>query len=220
MSPRRKRFIQEWVRSTTRRLAAGRDMGTVAVGLDQLPHRIVVVPLVETEVLGTLSCGLRPLDHHRLECRLGQFHVVAIGAVDYQANGHTMPLGQKRSLGSALAPVSRVGAGFFPRQGGPWSSLHPSLAIPSRCRRWHRTGLVLPARACGTAQPRARPGSGHARCCLLPRSGAVPSTGTLFVARRRPHPSPVGLASRAFPPSGEAAPLAGAASPEGGKALD
>src|SRR3990172_8377102 len=75
----------------------------IAVAVHQLAHRRVVVPLIQTHVLRLFRRWRRTLHRYRLDSGLGHLHIVTVGTVDGQANGHTMSLGQHRPLHSLLA---------------------------------------------------------------------------------------------------------------------
>ena len=101
--------------------AASADMRRVAELNDQLADFIEVIPLVEAQVLTPVSPNPWPLDGQARQRRFDQSHVVAVGTVDYQAEGNAAPVTQQAAFYAAFGAVGGIGSGFFPRRAAPWS---------------------------------------------------------------------------------------------------
>ncbi len=110
--------------------SAWANMGRKAECAQEVAYLVVVIPFVQTHALRMLFAWLRTLDHDALERRAHQFHIVAIGSINRQTDWHSMPFGEQAALHAALAPVGRIGAGFFPRPRALWLSPHPSKPVP------------------------------------------------------------------------------------------
>src|SRR6266487_1579092 len=123
------------------------NVGRKAKFAQDVTHLLVVVALVETHPLRLLLGRLRTLDYDALDGRSHQLHIMAIRSLNRQANRHPMPFGKQAPFHPTLAAIGRIGAGFFPRPTGLWSSLHPSRASPSQPRTTPQTARLLPATA-------------------------------------------------------------------------
>src|SRR5438270_3583353 len=66
-------------------------------------HLLVVVPFVQTHPLRLLLAWLRTLDHDAFDRRSHQFHIVAIGSLNREADGDAMPLGEQAAFHPTLA---------------------------------------------------------------------------------------------------------------------
>src|SRR5579872_68102 len=74
--------------------AASADMRRVAELNDQIADFIEVIPLVEAQVLTPVRPNPWPLDGDAVQRRFDQSQVVAVGTVDYQADGNPAPFTQ------------------------------------------------------------------------------------------------------------------------------
>src|SRR5207244_6940827 len=92
---------------------------------NELSNFIIVVAFVQTEVLSLLLRWLGLRYRNTGQCILGQFHIIAVGAVDGQADWYAIGLDQQTALGSAFGSIGRVFACLFPPQGAPWSCTRP-----------------------------------------------------------------------------------------------
>ncbi len=112
--------------------SAWANMGRKAELAQDVAHFVVVIPFVQTHPWRLLFAWLRTLNYDAFDRWSHQFHIVAIGSLNRQTDGDAMPLGEQATFHSALAPVGGIGAGFFPRPMGLWSSPRPSSPIPSQ----------------------------------------------------------------------------------------
>src|SRR3954447_8237491 len=114
-------------------LAAAAQMQREAEFLGQSARLVIVEPLVETEMLWAVRGWLGPGYRKGFEGLAHQLVVVAIGAVDHHPEGHAAPISQQRALDPALAPIGRIGAGFFPHRAAPCPSPRPAPAMSTQC---------------------------------------------------------------------------------------
>jgi hypothetical protein len=115
----------------------------------------VVVALVETEILRLCSRRSWTLEGNAVEGFTREPEVVDVRAGDGEPKGNAARLRQHASLGPALGSVGWIAAAFFPHPAAPSTSPHPSTATPSRCRRTHRSRIVLGSTPPRTRQPRS-----------------------------------------------------------------
>lgn len=79
-------------------------------------YLVVVVALVEAPSLRSALGWLRPIDQNSLDRVARHLEVVAVGAVDGNADRNPVGLGQHAALGTTLGSVGWIGSGFFPRR--------------------------------------------------------------------------------------------------------
>jgi len=106
--------------------------------LKNVSHLIIVITFVHTDALPALRRGLRSFDGYAGECVAHHFHVVAVGAVDRQADGNAVCFDQQAAFDALLGAIGRVFACLFPPREVPWSCTHPCSARTSRCPSIHR----------------------------------------------------------------------------------
>src|SRR5512135_2663210 len=117
-------------------------MGGKAELPQEVADLVVVIGLVQTHPLRVLLGRLGTLDDDTFQGRAAQFHIMAIGSLNRQANWDSMSLREQAAFHPALAPVSGIGAGFFPRPTALWSSPRPSRATPSQSHAAHQTARL------------------------------------------------------------------------------
>lgn len=147
----------------------------------------LVVPFVQTHALRLVVCRLRAFNDDTLQSRAHQFHVMPIGAIDRQADGYAVSFGQQAALDAIFASVSRVGAGFFSRPTGLWSS-HRPCSGPSVGLAWPPTAKAVLIHMHG--QQRLQHGSQSIRDtkasrCLVVRCASTSPFGWLFFVHAR-----------------------------------
>jgi hypothetical protein len=148
--------------------------------------------------------------HYGFECRLNQFHIVAVGSIHTHPYGNTLPFSQQTAFGSLLASVCGIRASALTPQAEPWSWLHPLLATANLCHvpcRIEPTPVAITSRR---LQWLAKAETDHVQCLVPRRPEARLSTGSLYASRRRSHPCTGGQVSRACHPSHAASPQAAA----------
>ena len=95
----------------------------ITVELGQIDSDGIVVSLVQAQAMVTRTvCGTRPLCIG--ESFIEQLVIIAVGACHDDGERDPGRVGGQTDLGSALAPVGGIGAGFFPRPRAPWSCIH------------------------------------------------------------------------------------------------
>jgi len=176
-------------------LAPSFDVGGISEFLHQVADPIVVVSFVQAHALRMIPRRLGTFDGHALQGGFHHFGVVPVGTVNRQSNRNSRSFGQHATFDAVFGSIRGVGAGFFPRPTGPWSSRRPSTAKTSRCLSVRRTPVGLGPRA--SEKPRRRsisgttdgpPNSNRFRWRL------ARSIGSPSVTRRRPHSWPSGQA--------------------------
>src|SRR5260370_32962617 len=100
-------------------------MGRKAELEQDVARVVVVIPSVQTHPLRVFLGRLWTVDDDALDRRSQQFHIVTIGALNRQTNGHSMPFSEQAAFDSTLASIRRIGASFFPPPMALWSSPHP-----------------------------------------------------------------------------------------------
>jgi hypothetical protein len=82
-------------------------------------RRVIVKPLVETEMLGLTACRSGPSHRDGLQGLAHQLMVVAIGAADHHPERETAAVGQQRAFDPALTAIRGIAAGFPPHPAAP-----------------------------------------------------------------------------------------------------
>src|SRR6266702_4902862 len=170
-------------------LAARADVGHVALRPGRLTADGIVIALIGAQVLGRRLAGLRTRHDHRLQ-RLGQQRQIGrVRPSADDANRHPASFRQQAALGPRLAPIGRIGAGFFPRPAGLWSSPHQCFATSTPSPPAGRTAPGLWPRAVRTLQ-RPPIGGSNSRPCSTGQiaHGAGHSTAYPCAAHRRCQP--------------------------------
>ena len=114
------------------------------------PHGLrIVIPFVQTQVLGFLLGGLWSFDHNGVQGRLQQLGIVHVCSRNHNAQGAALSIHKETALGTSLATVRRVGPNQVPpkralpmapsaachSQSTPSNSSHPSTWAPHiRCK--------------------------------------------------------------------------------------
>src|SRR5208282_3181719 len=111
-------------------LAAATDVGGEATRDRRLSGAVGVVGAIEAEPLRAPARGLGPRDRDRVERRLEQLQIVAVGAVVRQPDRDPARLAQKRTL----RPLLALSVGFGPVLSPPSGALliAPSAASHSQ----------------------------------------------------------------------------------------
>lgn len=164
--------------------ASGLYVCGISEFLHKLPHLIKIIAFIKAEVLLVVLSWFRAVYGDTAESWPCHFHVVPVCSIYGKANRNSRPITQNRSFDTCFTPVSRVFACFFPRPAGPWSWLHPWLAISSQAP----SDRHIPAARFSKTQekPLLFPILGIVRAllnqsiCLLHQG---PSIGTLFLRR-------------------------------------
>jgi len=110
---------------------SGSNVGCITKLFDQISYLTRIVSLIQRHTLRLLLCRFRTLYHNTFYRCLHHLAVMAICSIDCQADRHTSCLGQQTAFNTFFGPVRRVWACFFPRQAGPLSWRHPSIATTS-----------------------------------------------------------------------------------------
>lgn len=99
-------------------LAARPDMSGKSEFRERFANRVVIVSLVEAHPLRFFLGRFGTLDDDGVQRRLGEFHIVAVRAVNRETNRDAVAFRQQASFHPALAPVGRIGPDFFPTERG------------------------------------------------------------------------------------------------------
>jgi len=100
-----------------------------------------------------------PRAHHASQGDGHQLHVVPVGRHHLHCQRYALPFSEQAALDATFAAVGGVGADFFPRPAGLWSSCHPVPANPSRSLSNHRIPASRAARNWQIPRHRPIPGS-------------------------------------------------------------
>jgi hypothetical protein len=130
---------------------------------------------------------LRTLDGNAVECRLKEPDVVRVGAAYFNTQWYAATIGKHRPLGSQLAAIGWVLAGFFPRPEAILSSLRQRFANSTGSLVVRRIPAARPSTICERRQPLAIPESNDATCCQTQTPWALPSIDNPYAEHRRCH---------------------------------
>ena len=146
-------------------LTARLDVGRITEFLDQITHRVIVIPFVQTHTLRMPSAGFGTFDWNTLQRRFDQLAIMSISAINRQANGYATSLRKQTALNAFLGPIRRIGAGFFPRPAELWSWRRPWTAKTNRCLSIHRNPPKPFPTASGTRQLGSTLENASGQCC-------------------------------------------------------
>src|SRR4029453_4615159 len=155
----------------------------------QLAHFIDVIAFVQTHPLWLLGSGRRPLDRDTDDGLLDHLEVIAVRALNGEADRHAAAVGEDTPFGADLPAVGRILAHLFPPRGGLWSSPRPWPATPSQSPARLRTQPDLAPRRPG--RPRRLPTLGSGGAPNSWNKGLCPvarSIDTQSAGRRRWYP--------------------------------
>ena len=162
----RKRFIQLWVRSTTQRRALkpasclstwassprARMWAVKPNSVQEVPHFVIVIAFVQTQPLGSVCRGLRPLHGDTLDGLPRQFEIIAIRSCHGEADGHPAAVGEDTAFGADTCRGQWGSCPPFSPQAWLRSSPRPSRATPSQCHaRRHIPRGPVPIKATKTS---------------------------------------------------------------------
>lgn len=138
-------------------------------------------------------CRRRLVDDDLRQRLFQQPAVVSVGAIDDQCQRQTVTISEQAALDAPFAAVGRVGADFFPRPTGPWSSCHRAPANPSQSCRARRTPAGHRARSVRTHRHQSTRETADAptSASTIPWHRALP-TACRCAAPAGSHPSPPG----------------------------
>ena len=122
------------------------NMGGKAEFVQDVAHLLVVIALRQTHPLRLPFSCLGTLEDDALDGRSQQFHIVTLSSLNREANWHPMSLREQAAFDAILAPISRIGADFFPRPTALWSSPRPYSTTASQCHAVHQTAQFRLAR--------------------------------------------------------------------------
>src|SRR5258707_941391 len=182
-------FLMRLALHFLRVLPLGRDMSREAKFLYRLPHLIIRIPFVQTQVLLVLGVGLRSFDRNTRQRLLGQLHIGTVGPVHGQAHRDAVAFHQQAALDAFLGAVGGVFARLFPPRGALWSCTRPSTTRTSRCPSNSHIPAARPSTSQRRARPEPTPESGHAPWTRGKKEWrSRPSTGSRCGARRKWRP--------------------------------
>jgi hypothetical protein len=144
-------------------LATRTNMFSKTKLLQNIPHLLIIIALVQTHPLRLLWGWLGTIQRDIFQRSANQFHVVAVSFGHGQANGNPLPFGQQAPFNPTFGSISGIRPGFFPRLTGLWSLLRPDLTIPNQGLLAHQTALTPLARVSKTLRLRPTLDSGRGR---------------------------------------------------------
>ncbi len=159
--------------------------------LRQITHFVIVIPFVQAQVLRPVPRRPRSFHGNAFDRLPRKLEVVDVGSRHGQSYRNTVRLGEQTSLGTGFGSIRRVGAGFFPRPGGPWSSPRPCSAKTSSTPSVRHTLPIHPATISETRRPASIPETADGPL----NSNRSPwrsrrSIGSRFGPQKESHPSP------------------------------
>jgi hypothetical protein len=120
-------------------LATRTYMSSIAKLFYQISYLTRVITFIQAHPLRNLLRGLRAFYWDTFYGRLCHFAVMPISSINRQANRYSGTLSKQTAFNTLFGPVRRVWAGFFPRQVGPLSWHHPSIAMTSQYLLTHHS---------------------------------------------------------------------------------
>jgi hypothetical protein len=113
-------------------LATRPNMGGEPTFLADIAAFLIVVPLVQAPPLRRLRRWGWTFDHEAIERGAHPLHVMPVGTIHRQPQGHTGALGQQATLHPAFGTIGRSWPGVFPPRAEPGSSRRPGFARSSQ----------------------------------------------------------------------------------------
>ena len=171
------------------------DMGHIAKLFYQVSYLTRVIAFIKAHSLLFPLGRLRSCYRNAFYRRLGHFAIMPIRPLNRQANRYTRAFCEQTAFNIFFGPVGGIGAGFFPRRGGPWSWRHPWIAKTNRSLSIHHNLSKPFPTACRT----------HRLWSILETASEryywnkypfrlTRSIGNRFSGRKRFRPWPCGLA--------------------------
>jgi len=171
------------------------DMSGIAKLLHQVSYLTRIITFVQTHALSLLLCRLRTFYWDTFYRSLCHPAIVSICSSNCQANWYTRCFSQQTSFNTFFGPIRRVWAGFFPRQAGLLSWLHPSIAKTSQCLSIGHSLPVPVSRVSEKLQLWSTPEIVSELCCSSKyRFHSERSIDNQFAIRKKSRPSLCGLA--------------------------
>jgi len=107
-------------------------MSSISKLFDQGSYLTRIIRLIQTHALRFLHRRLRANRRNTLQRGFNHFAVMPVRPGNRQTNRDTVGFCQQTALNAPFGPICRIGAGFFPRPAGLWSSRHPWTAKTSQ----------------------------------------------------------------------------------------
>ena len=170
------------------------NMSSISKLFDQGSYLTRIIRLIQTHPLRFLRRRLRANHWNTLQRCFDHFAIMSIRSGNRQANRHTVGVRQQTTLNPPFGPIRRIGAGFFPRPAGLWSSRHPWTAKTSQSLSPRHTRQEPSPRVSERRRLASIPESVNGRCY----SNKYPlrserSIDSRFSIQRRCRPWPDGL---------------------------
>jgi len=155
----------------------------------QFSYLTRIISLIQRHTLRLLFCRFRTLYRNTLNRCLSHLAVMPIRPINRQANWHARCFGKQTAFNTFFGPVRRVWAGFFPRQAGPWSWHHPSIAMTSQYLSTHHNLPRPSSKVPEKPQLRSTPEILSVPYCWNKyRSRSTRSIDSQFAIRKKYHP--------------------------------
>jgi len=98
----------------------------------QISYLTRIITFIKAHALIFSFSWFRPFYRNTFYRCLYHFAIMPIGTVNRQANRYARCFGKQTAFNAFFGPVRRIWACFFPRQAGPLSWHHPSIAMTNR----------------------------------------------------------------------------------------
>ena len=144
--------------------SAGFDVRRIAKLFDQITHRVIIIPFIQTHPLPLSLVGLGTLYRNTFQCGFNQLAIMAIRSLNGQANRYPMSFRQQTSFHALFGPIRRVWAGFSPHLTGFWSWPRPWIARTNQCLLAHRNLPKPSPKVSGIRRLGSPPGTASGRC--------------------------------------------------------
>lgn len=125
-------------------LATRTNMSSIAKRFHQVSYLTRIITFIKAHTMFFPFSRLWPFHWNTFYSRLRHFTIMPVGSINRQANRHSRTFGKQTAFNAFFSSVSRVWAGFSPRQAGLWSWRHPSIAMTSQFLSIHHN-LSMPS---------------------------------------------------------------------------
>ena len=123
-------------------LTARANMSSITKFFHQVVYLTRIITFIKAHTLFFSFSRLWPFYRNTFYCRLRHFAIMSIRSIDHQANRYTKTFSKQTAFNAFFGPVRGIWTRFFPRQAGPWSWHHPSIAMTSRYLLIHHNLLT------------------------------------------------------------------------------
>jgi len=119
------------------------NMSSVTKFFHQVAYLTRIITFIKTHTLFFSFSRLWPFYWNTFYRRLRHFAIMSISPINRQANRYSKTFSKQTAFNTFFGPIRRVWTRFFPRQAGPLSWHHPSIAMTNQYLLTHHN-LPMP----------------------------------------------------------------------------